>query len=105
MNDTQIIPTTVQDLFNLSRSQWIEGARTVAKRLLKNAHQITIEDVLHEFPRPQYIHKNTTGSVFQDEAFVIAGYTKAKKRSSNGRAIGLWTLSDNYLHKLERDCE
>lgn len=98
-------PQTVQDLFQVNREQWIEGARVVARRLLRNRYKITIEDVLAVYPRPKYLHRNTTGKVFQNEAFRAIGYTPAKKLSSHGRIIRLWTLSDTYADEREMDCD
>jgi len=98
-------PQTARDLFNVSRLQWIEGARVVARRLLHTRYKITIEDVLEVYPRPKYLHRNTTGKVFQHEAFRTVGYTPAMKPSSHGRIIKLWTLSDAYVDDKEGDCD
>jgi len=97
-------PQTVQDLFSVTREQWLEGARTTAKKLLCSRSNITIEDVLDIYPRPKYLHRNTTGSVFQDERFQPVGYTTAKKPSSHHRVIRIWTISDLYADTLELDC-
>lgn len=98
-------PQTVPDLFNQSRQQWLEGARLVARKLLRHRHKITIEDVLELYPRPKYLHRNTTGGVFQTDMFHAVGYTLARKPSSNGRVIRWWTLSDLYADEYGQDCE
>lgn len=98
-------PQTIQDLFQVTREQWLEGARLTARKLLRYRSKITIEDVLEIYPRPKYLHRNTTGSVFKYEAFQPIGYTMAKKPTSHGRVIRLWTLSDIYADEYERDCD
>lgn len=97
-------PQTMQDLFSITRDDWLEGARVTARRLLRERMKITIEDVLDVFPRPKYLHRNITGSVFQHEAFQAIGYTNAKKPSSNGRVIRFWSLSDKYANEIV-DCD
>lgn len=98
-------PQTMPDLFNQSREQWLEGARHTARQLLRRRRTITIEDVLEIFPRPKYLHRNTTGNVFRNEMFHPVGYTLAKKLTSHGRVIRLWTLSDLYDNSVNEDCE
>lgn len=98
-------PQTVQDLFNKTRDQWLNGARVVAKNLLKTRHTITIEDVLELYPRPKYLHRNTTGSVFKDEWFTPIGYTLSKRTISHKRVIRLWGLSEQFANDVEVDCE
>ena len=94
-------PQTAQDLFQTTRERWLEGARHAARGLLRKRPRITIEDVLDIYPRPKYLHRNTTGSVFKDEMFQAIGYTTAKKFSSHGRVIRIWTLSDRYSDERE----
>lgn len=98
-------PQTVQSLFNQTAQQWVEGARLVGRKLLRTRHKITIEDVLEVWPRPSYLHRNTTGKVFQSHMFHAIGYTRARKPSSNGRVIRWWTLSDMYADEYGQDCE
>lgn len=98
-------PQTVPDLFNRTREQWLNGARKVAYNLLKTRHTITIEDVLELYPRPKYLHRNTTGKVFHDTWFQPVGYTASKRKISHGRTIRLWGLSDQFEHTVEVDCE
>jgi hypothetical protein len=83
---------TQQSFFQLTKNQWIEMARQTARELLGNGGTITIEEVLARTPRPAWIHRNSTGSVFQHHDFKAVGYTQAKKASSNRRVIRLWSL-------------
>ncbi|MDB5422569.1 MAG: hypothetical protein JWR59_2516 [Brevundimonas sp.] len=104
MNNT-LAPQTVQDLFSLNREQWLNGARKVAYQLLQTRLTITIEDVLELYPRPKYLHRNTTGSVFKDEWFQPVGYVLSKRVISHGRVIRLWSLSEKFADKLTKDYE
>jgi hypothetical protein len=104
MNST-IQPQTVRDLFQLNREQWLNGARKVAYQLLQTRLTITIEDVLELYPRPKYLHRNTTGSVFKDAWFQPVGYTASRRAQSHGRTIRLWGLSEPFADKLTKDYE
>ena len=66
----------MKDLFKKEREAWIENARVTARKLLDNKSLITIEDVLKECPRPPYLHRNTTGSIFRCDDFVAVGWRK-----------------------------
>lgn len=89
-------PQNMQDLFKNSREIWLEGARLIAFKMLKKRRLITIEDVLEAHPRPKFLHRNTTGSVFKSDMFKPIGFTLAKKPSSHKRVIRLWTLKEEY---------
>ena len=103
--NSQTAPQTVPDLFQRTREQWLTGARNVAFNLLRTRHTVTIEDVLELYPRPKYLHRNTTGTVFKDERFQPIGYTTSRRTISHGRVIRLWTVSDAFAEKLTIDFE
>lgn len=96
---------TMQDLFQKTKKDWLEGARATAVKMLRKRHTITIEDVLAEYKLPSYLHRNTIGRVFQDNHFVSVGFTRSTRRVSNGRVIQQWALSDKYVVEAEADCE
>lgn len=98
-------PQTVPDLFQKTKREWIDGARSVAVKLLRKRSSITIEDVLEAYPRPKYLHRNATGSVFHSAEFQPIGYTASRRRLSHGRTIRVWTLADDYAGALENACE
>ena len=83
---------TVRDLFNKEREAWLNNARKAAKKLLKTRSVITIEDVLSECPRPQFVHRNTTGRVFNDLDFVAVGWRHSSRPLMKGRQVREWTL-------------
>ena len=78
----------MKDLFKKEREAWIENARVTARKLLDNKSLITIEDVLKECPRPPYLHRNTTGSVFRCDDFVAVGWRKSERPLMNARIDG-----------------
>lgn len=84
---------TVKDLFKKEREAWLENARLAAKELLEDKPLITIEDVLKACPRPEYIHRNTTGKVFNND-FQPVGWRKSKRPIMNGRFVRIWRLKD-----------
>lgn len=90
---------TQQSFFSQTKQQWIEMAREAARELLGQGGTITIEEVLQRAPRPVWVHRNSTGSVFQHPDFVAVGYTVAKKPSSNGRVIRKWALKNPVPQK------
>ncbi len=86
-------PKTVQDLFRVSKREWIDGARKAAKDLLRDNYSITIEDVLEAWPLPGYLHRNTIGSVFKDQDFRSIGFERSIRRVCHGRIIRRWRLA------------
>lgn len=84
---------TIKDLFKKEREAWLESARLAAKELLEDKPLITIEDVLKVCPRPEYIHRNTTGKVFNND-FQPVGWRKSKRPIMNGRFVRIWRLKD-----------
>lgn len=83
---------TIKDLFTKGRQEWLDEARETARNLLKKSKFITVEDVLKKCPRPQYIHKNTVGSIFKDDDFVAVGWRRSARPLMNGRQVRVWTL-------------
>lgn len=83
----------VRDLFQREKIAWLDSARAVAIKLLQVRKKITVEDVLKECPRPTYIHRNTTGSIFKSPDFVASGWTASKRPAMNSRYVRQWSLS------------
>ena len=82
----------MKDLFKKEREAWVENARVTARKLLDYKSLITIEDVLKEGPRPPYLHRNTTGSVFRCDDFVAVGWRKSERPLMNGRFVRVWRM-------------
>ncbi len=87
---------TAKDLFRAERESWLDSARAEAVKLLKSGKPyVTIDDITAIVPRPTYLHKNVTGSVFKDEqTFVWCGVEKSKRPLANGRLISRWKLKN-----------
>ena len=90
-----MVQTTVQDLFQQTKSEWLDEARATARRLLVGKTYITINDVLEHSPRPEYIHRNTTGQVFRHPDFKVYGFQKSVSPLARGRIICQWTLKED----------
>jgi hypothetical protein len=83
-------------IFEQAKRDWIDNARSLAKKLLKRRSTITIEDVLERLPRPRELHPNITGAVFREgQDFHLVGYKKARHASANHRAIGVWSAAED----------
>lgn len=100
MNSKQL---SMQDLFRKSKQEWLDEARAAARRLLMSRYSITIEDVLEVCPRPTYLHRNTTGSVFNDNDFTPVSYAPSRRTVSHGRTVRTWTFHERpYVNDLPR---
>lgn len=89
---------TIIDLFSLTREEWLEKARDkMAQLLTTGAPYVTSDDVWKHNPLPSYLHKNTLGSVFNNQ-FRSIGYQKSKRPSANGRVIQQWVLKHPRKH-------
>lgn len=93
----QTLPKTVPDLFQLSRQEWLERARRTAQEIILRHGYCTVEDVLAICPRPDYVHRNVTGHVFQNDIFKFVRYTKSRRPISNARTICVWTIDPQYM--------
>jgi len=87
----------VQDLFRAQRHAWLMDCRATARKLLTTREEIIIDDVTKLCPRPSYVHKNVTGSVFKDVDFEMCGIVPATKPSSNKRWVMKWRLREEDL--------
>lgn len=83
-----------RDLFRDQAKDWVEGARAAAKQLLRTNQTVTIEDVLHVYPRPEYVNRNITGVVFRHPDFIAVGYMNSRRRISRGNIIRTWRLRE-----------
>lgn len=92
-----MIQATINDLFRRTKQDWLEEARDTAEKLLATRRTVTIEDVLEVCPRPKYLHRNVTGSVFQDKRFKPEGFIQSRRTVSHGRIVRTWTLKDQYM--------
>ncbi len=90
------------DLFSKEKQAWLDECRAAARRLLTTREEITVEDVLEICPRPTYIHRNTTGQIFNHKDFQFARFTKSRRHISKGRWIMRWKLDDSLFLTLRQ---
>lgn len=87
------VPTNVPSLFKRFTIDWLEEAGDTAEILCRKRGVVTIEDVLKVCPRPTYVHRNTTGKVF-DKRFVAIGWRRSDRPAMNGRQVRIWKLKE-----------
>jgi hypothetical protein len=83
---------TARELFANTAQEWVEGARQTARRILEYKPYVNIEDVLEEYPFPEYLNRNIRGQVFKHPDFVHYSYTTAKRPISKGSILHNWRL-------------
>lgn len=88
---TKLFGGNMSDVFSLQKEGYLKTCRKVARELLRNKETVTIEDITKLVPRPAYLHRNTLGSVFNNE-FVPVDFVKAKHSEAKGRYIRTWRL-------------
>mgnify|MGYP003333838865 CR=1 FL=1 len=93
-----MVQTTMADLFQDTKQRWLDEARQTARKIIATTGKATIEDVLEQCPRPTYLHRNVTGSVFQHEDFEPVGFTASRRKVSHGRVVRVWQLKHEPYH-------
>ena len=83
---------TIQDLFARDKTLWLAECRKEAKRQLQFKPSVTSDDITKNVPRPTYIHRNTTGQIFNNGEFITVGFTISTRKEANGRTIRQWAL-------------
>lgn len=92
----QIQVKTTRELWKQESIDWLVKARKAARDILLKRETCTIEDVLQICPRPSYLHRNLTGSVFKDEIFRPVGYIKSRRPIEKASVIRVWELKQEY---------
>jgi hypothetical protein len=88
------VPTNVPNLFKQSTHEWLEEARDEAENICRKKGVVTIEDVLKVCPRPNYVHRNSTGNMFHDDRFYAFGWIPSGRPAMNGRQVRIWKLRE-----------
>lgn len=91
-----MIPQTTLDLFQKTGADWLDEAAHVAESIAKVRGSVSIDDVLAVCPRPKYLHKNITGSVFRKDVFRCTGFKKSQRLLAKGRIVCIWSLKSEY---------
>lgn len=96
---------TAKDLFQAEKLEWLEKCRQEARLLLLTHSSITSDDVTKRCPRPEYVHRNTTGQIFKHPDFKANGITKSNRVEAKGRWIFKWTLKQSAFKRVSREHE
>ena len=77
-----------------NNSEWVDEARKVAKHLARINGQVSSDDVLDFYPRPDDVHPNATGSIFREKGWRKVGYKQSERPSAHARVIGIYKLTE-----------
>lgn len=76
----------------INSSTWVDEARDIAKKLARLNGQVSSDDVLDYYPRPDDVHPNATGSIFREKCWKKIGYKPSELPSAHARVIGIYQL-------------
>lgn len=74
---------------------WVDGAREVAARLIEDHGEITIVEVLDEYPLPPDANNRVAGGVFRHKMFTRVGTRTIQDTHGRWRTIGVFDLAVN----------
>ena len=97
MNQDSLFETEVLPRFEAMRSEWLEGARAVARRLGADG-AVTVNDVRRLCPLPPGIDPRVMGAVFNKSEWVCVGYKRSSRSTCHNRPIGTFVLRDPLKH-------
>lgn len=73
---------------------WIEECRKYAIWYANHHGEVTSDDVVMRYPRPQDVNPNATGAIFRTKSLKIVGYRSSKRVSSHARRIAIFVPAD-----------
>ncbi len=71
---------------------WVDGAREVARQIIKEAGEVTIVEVLDEYPLPPDASNRMAGGVFRHKMFQRVGNRTIQDTNRRWRTIGVFAL-------------
>ena len=92
MTQLSIFEQQVLPLFEVSRADWLDQARTVARMLGADGGHVTIDEVRERCPPPKDIDPRVMGAVFTRSEWTNCGYIKGVRATSHGRPIATFKL-------------
>lgn len=97
---------TALNLFEITRKEFLESCRWIARKIAKAKGNVTIDDVRNEVKIPLNIDARVLGAVFNTPDFEKVGYTSTKIKSSHGRPISVFRLTPNALERenIRKEC-
>lgn len=87
--------TSKQQAFNLfekTRSEFLENCRWIAKRIYKEKGHVTIDDVRDQVTTPKNVDPRVYGAVFNRSEWEKVAYTQTRRKTSHNRPIGAFHL-------------
>lgn len=74
---------------------WLEVARSHARRIALEQGEVTIDDVRHICPPPEDCDPRIMGSVFLTRDFERVDFRASGRKACHGRPIGVFRLRGN----------
>ena len=71
---------------------WVDGAREVAARIIEDVGEVTIVEVLEEYPLPPDASNRAAGGVFKHKMFNRIGNRTIQDTHGRWRTIGVYDL-------------
>jgi len=93
-------PSTTAELFSDQIQDYLAEARNVAENVARRRGTVTMDDVLAELPRPEYVVPRRLCHLFNfdpQKRFRLVGHKKSNRtKVSKSHAIGVWTLRKEW---------
>lgn len=83
-----IFDAVVAPMFEESRKDWLESARTAAFSLGAGGRVITIDDVREVCPPPDDVDPRVMGAVFTRSDWECVGYQRSRRSACHSRPVG-----------------
>lgn len=82
--------------YEQGKVNYLEDARAVAKRLLRDRTSITTDDIWQHCPPPKFLNTKIMGQIFRGGQFEQTGqWEKSRRPTSHGRAVFHYRLKSN----------
>lgn len=75
------------DLFELTRPEFLEEARQIARDLALGGKLVTIDDVRVQCPPPDNVDPRVMGAVFNTKEWEASGYIRSTRSTCHKRPI------------------
>jgi hypothetical protein len=96
---TKSRPDTTLELFTVQIQDYLDEARDLAETIARRKQFVTIDDVLAELPRPEYVEPRRLCHLFSGDKYErfmkIGGKTSVRGFPSNRHYIGIWQLKED----------
>ena len=83
---------SVLPLYEATRTEWLEQARSAAYTIGCNGVTVTINDVRRVCPPPVEVDPRVMGAVFLRKLWRKVGYSNSSRSESHGRPVAIFEL-------------